>query len=209
MLVHRAGPRRRWRLVALIAAAVVVIALGTAVALAATYQPVGWGSFSTRFPGMPLGQVHGVNDFALLGGDYYIPPQRGEVSFGVSIADNGPLPITIDAVTLGPAADTNQLWISGQVRWSPTTGTTMRQHSYVLRTLTIQPGYQAFIGIPLRTRSCGQTDGWAVDPDFYVREHFLFFRHTVALPWSMTGARLIMRLAGGRPGDPHTICAAS
>jgi hypothetical protein len=38
------------------------------------------------------------------------------------------------------------------------------------------------IEIPLRTNPCAIGSGWEYDPSFYVKERFLFFTHTVALP---------------------------
>lgn len=72
----------------------------------------------------------------------------------------------------------------------------------------IYSGRGIFIGIPLRTWRCGQTDSWATVPAFYVKERFLFFTHTVALAWSMSGAKLIMRAPGGEPSHARTVCAA-
>src|ERR1700740_2700009 len=70
--------------------AVVVVLAGKA----AVYQPVSWGGFEAQFPGMPPGVgIKAVNNFALLGGDYYVPPQRGVFSFGASIVNNGSRPV--------------------------------------------------------------------------------------------------------------------
>jgi len=64
--------------------------------------------------------------------------------------------------------------------------------AHVLRNVTLAPGHGISIDIPLRTQPCGQKQGWVTDATFYVKERFLFATHTVALPWSMNGARLIL-----------------
>ena len=43
---------------------------------------------------------------------------------------------------------------------------------------------------------------------FYVTERFLFFTHTVAIPWGMHGDSLVMHSPGAQPGDPYAICAS-
>jgi hypothetical protein len=159
---------------------------------------------------MPQGTgIKVVNDFALLGGDYYVPPQRGEFSFGLSIANSGSRPITIEAVTTsaGPADSTYPVRLAGPVRYTTDMGRPGTPKTRILRNLTLGPGQEIFIGIPLRTWACGKTDSWDTDPAFYVKEHFLFFTHTVAVPWSSSGAKLVMHNPGGIPGQAGTICA--
>jgi hypothetical protein len=195
-------------------AGAVVVALtifGVLLAKAAVYQPLGRGALAVDgpFPGMPPGVgIKAVNNFALLGGDYYVPPQRGEFSFGLSIGNSGSRPVTIEAVTtsVSPADSTYPVRLPA-VLYTTDMGRLGTPRTHVLRNLTLGPGQGIFIGIPLRTWPCGQTVGWDTDPAFYIKEHFLFFTHTVAVAWSMHGAKLIMHIPGGRPGDPHTICA--
>jgi hypothetical protein len=209
-----AGPaRRRYKWMWLMGAGVVALAvLGVLLGKAAVYQPLGRGGLvlDAPFPGMPQGVgIRVVNNFALLGGDYYVPPQRGEFSFGLSMQNSGSRPITIEAVTtsVSPADSTYPVRLAGPVLYTTDMGRPGTPRTHVLRNLTLGPGQGIFIGIPLRTWPCGQTDGWDTDPAFYVKEHFLFFIHTVAVPWGMNGAELIMHDPGGKPGDPHTICA--
>jgi hypothetical protein len=208
------SPRRRYRWAWLLAAGVLVLAvIGVLLAEAAVYQPLSRGGLSldAPFPGLPTGVgIKVVNNFALLGGDYYVPPQRGEFSFGLSIANSGSRPITIESVTtsVSPADSSFEpVRLAGPVLYT----TDMNGHStprtHLLRNLTLGPGQEIFVGIPLRTSPCGNTDGWTTDPAFYVTEHFLFFTHTVAVPWSMSGAKLILHNPGGLPGEAGTICA--
>ena len=184
---------------------------GVLMAKAAVYQPITWGSMSGTFPGLPTGVgVKGVNNFGPPGGDYYVPPQRGVFSFGVTIYNSGSRPITIDAVDLYPPGSSGEIRLAGPVLYTTDLGTVgVTPHVHALSQLRIAAGETIFVGIPMRTWPCGQTDGWITDPTFYVREHFLFFSHVVALPWSMEGAELIMHEIGGKPGEANTVCAPS
>jgi hypothetical protein len=209
------SPRRRHCRAWLLAAAVLVLVLaviGLLLGKAAVYQPLSRGGLSldAPFPGMPPGVgIKVVNNFALLGGDYYVPPQRGEFSFGLSIANSGSRPITIEAVTTSadPADSTYPIRLAGPVLYTTDMGRPGTPKTHILRNLALGPGQEIFIGIPLRTWPCGNNEGWVTDPAFYVKEHFLFFTHTVAVPWSANGAKLIMHNPGGIPGKTGTICA--
>ena len=47
----------------------------------------------------------------------------------------------------------------------------------------------------------------AGDPTFTVRTRYLFFTHTVDLPWFLFGDTVLMRLPGGKPGHKGVTCA--
>jgi hypothetical protein len=209
-----AGPARwRRKRVWLAAAGMVALAVaGVLAGKAAVYQPLGEGGLALNapFPGLPPGVgIKVVNNFAQLGGDYYVPPQRGEFSFGLSLANTGSRPVTVGPVTtsVSPADASYPVWLAGPVLYTTDMGSPGRPRTHVLRNLTLGPGQAIFIGIPLRTSPCGLTDTWETDPAFYLEEHFLLFTHKVALPWSMSGARLIMHAPGGKSGEQDTVCA--
>jgi hypothetical protein len=87
----------------------------------------------------------------------------------------------------------------------PTSGT-LPPGSPVLHDVTLGAGKSVSVAIGLRTARCASRDGWTSIPSFLVTERFLFFSHTVALPWSMAGGALIMHTPGGSPGT-GAICA--
>src|SRR5579864_6775287 len=96
----RRHPWRRRALVAvgaLLAAAVVVLAV-----LAGTYQPIRFGdTYGGDFPGLPHGTgLRSVNTFAGATGEIYVPPQSGAFSVIPSIYNDGPLSVTIEAVSI-------------------------------------------------------------------------------------------------------------
>jgi hypothetical protein len=195
------------------AASLALAVLGVLMAEAAAYQPITWGDMSGPFPGLPSGVgVKVVNNFGLSDGDYYVPPQRGVFSFGVTIYNSGSRPITVDSVELYPPSSSGfrPIRLAGPVLYTTNLGTVgITPGVHFLRNVRIAAGETIFVGIPMLIWPCGQTGGWATDPVFYVREHFLFFSHVVALPWSMEGAQLIMHAAGGKPGEADAICAPS
>jgi hypothetical protein len=204
------GWRHRWAWI-LAAACVGLTVVGVLTGKAAVYQPIGWGGINETFPGMPAGVgIKVVNNFALVRfGDYYVPPQRGVFTLSGSIVNHGSRPVTIETVTtsLIPGANSFAVAPAGQVRYVPVLNDPGTPRSHVLRNVTLGPGQEILIGIPLRTRPCGNNDGWVTDPAFYVKERFLVFTHTVAFPWTYDGGELIMHNPGGEPGEPGAICA--
>jgi len=201
--------RRRWWAGSSVAATVLIALLGVLLGQAAVYQPLGWGSTSV----MPTGVgIKVVNNFGLLGGDYYVPPERRAFTFGVTLYNSGSRPITITTVTLNPAPVDSHgpIWLAGPVLYTTdgnVLGVTGSSGMHVLHNVTVGPGGSIFVDIPLRTWPCANDEGWSTIPAFYVQEHFLVFHHTVALPWTLQGAKLIMHDPGGAPGDRHSICA--
>ena len=92
-----APPDPAWRLGLLVTTAVVVLAV-----LAGTYQPIRFGdTYGGDFPGLPHGTgLRSVNTFAGATGEIYVPPQSGAFSVIPSIYNNGPLAVTIEAVSI-------------------------------------------------------------------------------------------------------------
>ena len=104
--------------------AVVVLAV-----LAGTYQPLRFGDFyGGDFPGLPHGTgLRSVNAFAGATGEIYVPQQSGAFSVIPSIANNGPLAVTVEAVPiLSPQQQANvghgvapfRLVPAAPVRWA-------------------------------------------------------------------------------------------
>jgi hypothetical protein len=202
---HKERPwsRRRWIWIVTAALFLVISAVAVVVPLAATYQPTTWGCCEFG----PLGDVRAVNLFAHYRADFYVPPQRGKVTFIVTIQNNGSWPVSIESVTIGQTY--GLLRLAGPVKYARNVpnGRFMPPNPPVLHDVSLGPGQGIFVAISLRTSRCAMTSGWAELPSFNVNERFFFFTHTVPLPWDTQGGALIMRPNGPRTGGPGTLCA--
>jgi hypothetical protein len=188
---RRGHPRRRWILLtatALVAAAVVV--LGT---LAGTYQPIrGGGESGTQFPGLPTGTgLRSVNTFGVDPGQTYVPPQRGAFTILQALSNVGPEPVTIEAISiLSPQQQAEEkegipgypLTLAGAVRWIPAFGHNWPASGRPVAGLSLAPGQDILIGIPLRqSGTCYDPNGWTSPDGFYVKERYLTFTHWVTV----------------------------
>ena len=178
--------RRRWWLIALGALGVTCVVV--AGVLAGTYQPVGFGGGSApEFPGMPAAVgARTVNTFGASNGEIYVPPQRGVFAFAESIQNSGPLPVTIEAVTVAqpqqPGVTPWPLTPAGQARYFPINSQWTGRGRPVAG-LSLRPGQAIYVGIPARmSYRCYFPNGWTGADVFYVEERFLFFTHWVAIP---------------------------
>ena len=88
-----------WLAVAAGFVTVAAIVIGLA---AGAYQPLGFWNQMGGFPGLhrPAG-AHIVNDFGQ-DGQLYIPHQHRAFAASVSLVNNGPFPVTIEAVSMSP-----------------------------------------------------------------------------------------------------------
>jgi hypothetical protein len=190
---RRRHPRRRWILLtasALVAAAVVV--LGT---LAGTYQPIrGGGESGTHFPGLPTGTgLRSVNTFGIDPGQIYAPPQRGAFTILQALSNVGPEPVTIEAISiLSPQQQAEEkegepgypLTLAGAVRWIPACCGNWPASGRPVAGLSLAPGQDILIGIPLRqVGTCYDPNGWTSPDGFYVKERYLTFTHWVTVPF--------------------------
>jgi hypothetical protein len=204
----RRPARLRWWLAgSVVVVAVALIILGVR---AARYQPLSYGSVGNsaeQFPGLPGGQgIHAVNNLGGFHEDIYIPPQRGTFSLFGDIANNGTFPVTIKSVSLPPGGPV----LAGPVRYStPGMGGSNEippPVSRVLHDVVLKPGQEMYVGLPVRTWPCAQTDIWTGIQSFFVTMKFALFTRSVALPWGHLGDSLIMHEPGGRPGGQDTFC---
>jgi hypothetical protein len=205
----RPGPRHRgrWLLFGtciLLTAAAVILTV-----LAGTYQPVQFGNeYGGDYPGLPAGHLQVVNNFGEDAGQVYALPQAGVFTLVESLANDGPEPVTIVAVSiLSPqqqafaAAGTPAFPVTpaGAVRWrlqdstfglaGPFSGNSVAGRSLV-------PGQPIVVAIPLRQSGrCYDPSGWMQIDAFYVEERFGPFTHWVAVP-------LMLPLLLHTPSDP-------
>ena len=209
----RPGPRHRGRWLlfgfcALLTAAAVVLAV-----LAGTYQPVQFGNeYGGAYPGLPAGNLRLVNHFGEDTGQVYAPPQAGVFTLVESLANDGPEPVTIEAVSiLSPQQQADAahgipafpVTPAGAVRWrledsgfgqtGPVSGNSVAGRSLV-------PGQPIVVAIPLRQSGrCYDPNGWEQINNFYVEERFGPFTQWVAVPLT---APLLMHTPSD-PGNPE------
>ena len=213
----RTGIRRRWRRrhtwTVLVAVPLVTAAVVLGV-LANSYQPLTYGSTGSRtlaYPGLPAAEgARTVNTFGGVREDIYVPPQRGTFYLYADIRNSGSRAVTIEAVTVpkgGPLSP------AGPVRYgllSNKPGSVVPPPAaHVLRHVTLGARQELFVAIPVRTWPCWmKLSFFETMPDFYVTYRFLFFTHTVAIPWGMQNDELIMHGPFGKPGHPGVVCAS-
>ena len=209
----RPGPRHRGRWLlfgfcALLTTAAVILAV-----LAGTYQPVQFGNESGgAYPGMPAGHLQFVNQFGMDTGQVYAPPQAGVFTLVESLANDGPEPVTIEAVTIlspqqqADAADGSPAFPvipAGAVRWrladsgfgqtGPVSGNSVAGYR-------LAPGQPIVVAIPVRQSGrCYDPNGWEQIDAFYVKERFGPFTQWVAVPMALP----LLLHNSSDPGNPE------
>jgi hypothetical protein len=202
----RGGLRRPGLLVLMVTPLVLLTAAAiAAVMLVAHYQPLSaGGAGGGSFPGLPEGAgirwVGGSSPAEL-----YVPPQRGTIALSFTMFNDGTHPVTIEGVTQQQGSP---LIPAGPVLYFVDTLRNEGQSSpgQVLHSLTLRPGQSIMVGMPLRTSLCGYRHLTTAVTTVLVRERFLVFSRTVALPIIGTGAQVLVNTPGGRPGDANAIC---
>jgi hypothetical protein len=214
VVANRHKRSRRWLMllvVAVVLAAAMVIVL---LAKAAGYQPLTYGSTGDSvlaYPGLPAAQgARTVNTFGSLRQDVYIPPQREGYAFYLfeDIANSGSRAVTIESVGLPRYS---ALTPAGPARYAPPgedPHVRIPPARDVLHEVTLEPGGELLVAIPVRSGPCWMRDGFQTLPSFDVTYRFLFFTRTVALPWNSQNGEVILR-AHGRAGQPGVMCRAS
>ena len=203
----------------LLAAPVVLVAAPVIVLLAkaASYQPLAYGDTGVStldYPGMPAARgARTVNTFGFIREDVYIPPQREGYTFYLfaDIANDDSRAVTIESAGLPPHS---ALTPAGPARYArpPTAGygaPGIPPATSALHDATLGPGEELFVAIPVRSWPCWtRYNAYATVPSFNVTYRFLFFTHTVALPWGLEDNELILHAPFGRPGQPDVVCIA-
>src|SRR5580698_4354677 len=186
-----------------------LVAVGVLWALAATYQPVQFGGLGGGgagtpgdFPGLPAGSAQLVNNFGGLQGEYYFSPRRDAFTIITSIGNNGPKPVTIEAVSALDPSQANEpsslrwpLASAGPVKWAleqtdPQAPRSVRACTYStpcqLGHLSLEPQEYITFAIPVRfVDSCFEKDGSTSASSFYVEERFGPFTHWVKVPYGV------------------------
>jgi hypothetical protein len=215
----RKARHRHYRILLVGAAAGAVLLAGALTAawiLGASYQPVKYGIVVPDITGPIRYRI--VNNFEDMRGQIYIPPQPAtHGALLVSLADNGPYPVTIESVSMiangepssisplndqtGPA--TYKQW--GPHDW-PITASSPKIAGTVLK-----PGASPVIRIPFSTPTCWQA-GRSLVSTFWVTTRFLWWTHTFPVSWTLPydayGGAIMSQLpdTNGKPGDPGVFC---
>lgn len=205
---RRRGFWRRHRLLVLLLSPPVLLAVAGGVLwpIAAAYQPVGPGSSGGgSFPWLPTGVgLRWVNGFLVHTPDLYVPPQRAAFALSASIRNNGSYPVTIEAVIQQPRSP---LRSAGPVLYfRPEDQNVQQQPGHILRDVTLKPGHEIDIGMPLLTWPCAVKYETADVRSFVVRVRFMSFTHLVAVPF-IDGGQIVMNLPGGKSGEQNVFCA--
>jgi len=187
-------PSRRWRRrLGLAAASVVVAALVAGWAFGATYQPVAFGGYSRAPLGPHLISKH-VNTVGGMQGQAYLPPQpsvRG--SFLISLSNDGPLPVTIESLSLlPPGMPASAIHYGRPFRIDGQPTYTLEYLRYrqqqiaprVLAGSVLAPGESVDVRIPIRTAPCWSPhSGWEMWT-VWVTTRFLLWTHHVPISWT-------------------------
>jgi hypothetical protein len=195
-------------------AVILAVALGIAVTLASTYQPVRYGQVIPAVDGAL--NVRIVNDFGDIHGQLYIPPQPatpGSLIF--SLMNTGAYPVTIESVSMpqypnamnqqtGPAT-----YVSLGRNWPQPRGWPLPTGSSpIIGRATVPPGENILIRIPFRTPMCW-TGGWSVVSSFWVTTKFLWWTHTFEVSWTSpqdpSGGAIMSELPDPN-GGPGALC---
>jgi hypothetical protein len=189
-----AGPRRRRRWLKVLAlglAFVLIAAVAVALVLGASYQPVGFGGEGPGLTGQIVSRQ--VNNFAAMGGQFYIPPQkvaRGAVI--VSLTNTGPYPVTIESATLNdpdftaaPALQAEPLRDTGPATYWPMGGNPGVGGGTRLAGTLLGPGQDIVIRLPVTTAGCWmRSESYTTLFHFWVKVKFLFWTHLVPIWWT-------------------------
>jgi hypothetical protein len=209
----RPGPRHRGRWLLFGFCALITVAAVVLAVLAVTYQPVQFGNeYGGDYPGLPGGHLQVVNHFGEDAGQVYALPQLGVFTLVESLANEGPEPVTIEAVSiLSPQQQADAaagspafpVTPAGAVRWRLQDSTfgligPFSGNSVVGRSLA--PGQPIVVAIPVRQSGrCYDPGGWMQISNFYVQERFGPFVQWVAVPLALP---LLMHTPSD-PGNPE------
>ena len=183
--------RRRWPVVAALATGLVLIAAFiTGMTLGAHYQPVGLGNSGGGLIGHMITKP--VNNFAPMNGQTYLPPQRpASGGLYVSLTNNGPLPVTIEAASLNPPYAQGPIERQGQPLRDTGVATYWLQAGFQngpgkrLAGLVLRPEEVIVVRLPVTTAGCWMpAHGYTVLFTFWVRVKFLHWTHLVQIWWT-------------------------
>ncbi|HEX9034270.1 MAG TPA: hypothetical protein VF834_20695 [Streptosporangiaceae bacterium] len=196
--VPSAGGRNWRRHIAVATAVVLAAALVTAGILSVRYQPIGFGG-GIGYPAGPHLVSSQVNQTGGMQGQHYLPPQPVAYgSFQVSLANDGPLPVTIESLSLlppgMPASAIRYGWpiqIDGQPTYTPDFPR-LGPRPLAPRSLAgvvLEPGEYIEVRIPFRTARCWSPHSVREISGVWVTTKWLLWTHHVAISWTSPNDR--------------------
>jgi hypothetical protein len=174
-------------------------------------------------PGRPRRHRGAAGSLPARPGEIYVPQQSGAFSVIPSIANNGPLAVTIEAVSiLSPQqqADVGQgvapfpLLPAGPVRWAfeyTGPGQPDLPGGRSVAGISLPPDQGMSLGIPLQMSGiCHDPAGWTYVDVSYVKERFLIFTHWVAVHFQPSLIMHSVSPPGGPGAEParDLVCPA-
>lgn len=193
-------------------AALCVLALAAVVVaapLGAVYQPVIFGGASGGLRGQIVSRQ--IDTFGPFGPQTYIPPQPPAHGVLVmSLGNTGPLPVTIESVSMPPPWFPPQqqrnlvLANAGPVTYSPEFSKPAGRSGTLAGTV-LAPGQYIYIRIPVVSARCWVSNSWTSVTSFWVTTKYLLWTHHVQIDW--TGAEFPSEAIVAReaiPAGTHT-----
>jgi hypothetical protein len=205
---RRPGRRLLWwsafALTALIALAASILTL-----LAAGYQPLQRGNGgAASFPGLRTGAgIRWVSQYIPNGPYLYVPAQRGTFALAASVVNRGSFPVTIVGESQAPGSPFTAAGPARYLTDAAMLANLSPPPRYLLRDITLAPGQGIMIGMPLRITYCANRRGYVGEDVFLVTERYLWFTHTVPVPFVDYGRPVITNAPGGQSGAPGTFCS--
>src|SRR5215475_14291720 len=171
-----------WTTIAALFVAVAAIVVGS---LASAYQPLSMWNEMGGFPGLHRAAgARSVNDFGGQTGELYIPHQRRTFVAMVSLGNDGPYAITIEAVSIRPPHEgfPQALTPAGPALYWTSRMTARPDRGRPIAGFVLKPGDGIYVAVPVRTPRCYIPRAFQIVKYFYAEMRFGPFTKWVRIP---------------------------